>query len=103
MQEALNLQIAAEEDGLELLKQFAKDAADRADLIHRKAKKLSSKDLEDWQTSMELLEMSMLEMDIEAKLISDARSTLDSYIVDVVKDDREEVDELLSQRSWMSF
>ncbi|KAH0457315.1 hypothetical protein IEQ34_012630 [Dendrobium chrysotoxum] len=94
MQEVVKLQIAAEEEGIELLERFAMDAADRADLIHRNTEELSSKDLEDWQTSMELLETSKLEVDIVAKLISDAHSALDSSIEDLVKDDREVVEGL---------
>lgn len=47
---------------------------------------------------MELLETTKLEMDIEATLISDARSALDDYIEDMVKDDRGEVEGLMKKQ-----
>ncbi|KAK8957787.1 hypothetical protein KSP39_PZI000150 [Platanthera zijinensis] len=98
MQNVLESQIAAEEEGVKLLEQFAKDAVDQADLIYRNAEELSSKELEDWQTSMELLEMNRLEIDIKAELISDARSGLDCSIEELVKDDREEIEVLMKKR-----
>lgn len=74
------------------------DTTDRADLFHRNAEEPSSKDLEVWQTSMELLEINKLEIDIEAKLVSDARSSLDGYIEDLVKEDRAEIEGLIKKR-----
>ncbi|KAG0464942.1 hypothetical protein HPP92_019106 [Vanilla planifolia] len=63
------------------LKHKPEDAADHADLVHRNAKELSSKELEEWQSSMELYEM-----------------TLDGSIEDLVKDDRKEIQELMTKR-----
>ncbi|URE35701.1 UvrB/uvrC motif [Musa troglodytarum] len=90
MLEVLELQIAAEEEGVFLLQQFSKDAADSAESVLKNAEKESCKELDEWQSSVELLEVKKLEMDIESLLVSEARSGLENAIEDLVKNDREE-------------
>ncbi|THU64997.1 hypothetical protein C4D60_Mb01t32480 [Musa balbisiana] len=90
MQEVLELQIAVEEECIDLLEQFAKDAADCAESVLKNAEETSCKEIEEWQSSVELLEVKKLEMDIELQLISEAHSGLENAIEDLVKNDREE-------------
>ncbi|CAL9042100.1 unnamed protein product [Musa banksii] len=90
MLEVLELQIAAEEEGVFLLQQFSKDAANSAESVLKNAEKESCKELEEWQSSVELLEVKKLEMDIESLLVSEACSGLENAIEDLVKNDREE-------------
>ncbi|XP_072993101.1 uncharacterized protein [Typha latifolia] len=90
MQEVLELQIAAEEEAVTLLEQFAKDAADFADLVIKNAEEVFSKELEGWQTSMEILEIKKLEMEIESQLVCEAHSGLEEAIEHLVEDDRRE-------------
>ncbi|WOL12027.1 hypothetical protein Cni_G20791 [Canna indica] len=94
MQEMLELQIAAEEEGITLLEQFAKEAADNAEAILKNAKEVSRKEQEEWQSSVELLEIKKLELDVESQLISEAHSRLENVIEDLVKNDREEKEAL---------
>uniref|UniRef100_A0A804KL67 UVR domain-containing protein n=1 Tax=Musa acuminata subsp. malaccensis TaxID=214687 RepID=A0A804KL67_MUSAM len=90
MLEVLELQIAAEEEGVFLLQQFSKDAANSAESVLKNAEKESCEELEEWQSSVELLEVKKLEMDIESLLVSEACSGLENAIEDLVKNDREE-------------
>ncbi|XP_072978510.1 uncharacterized protein [Typha angustifolia] len=90
MQEVLELQIAAEEEAVTLLEQFAKDAADFADLVSKNAEEVFSKELEGWQTSIEILEIKKLEMEIESQLVCEAHLGLEEAIEHLVEDDRRE-------------
>ncbi|CAL9075245.1 unnamed protein product [Musa textilis] len=90
MQEVLELQIEVEEECIDLLEQFTRDAADCAESILKNAEETSCKEIEEWQSSIELLEVKKLEMDIELQLISEAHSGLENAIEDLVKNDREE-------------
>ncbi|XP_010927486.2 uncharacterized protein [Elaeis guineensis] len=90
MQEMLESQIVAEEEGAVLLEQFAKDAADSAALVLKNAEDTSSKKLEEWQSLMESLEIKKLEVEIESCLTSEARLGLEHAIDSLVEDDKKE-------------
>ncbi|OVA16086.1 UVR domain [Macleaya cordata] len=98
MQEVLELQIAAEEEGVQLLEQFAKDAADNADLVLKNAEEFSSKEMADWQSSVENLEIKKMELEIETHLINDARLGLNESIELSIKDDKREKEVLCKKR-----
>jgi hypothetical protein len=55
---------------------------------------MSLKEIEEWQTSMELLEKRKLEMQVETQLILSARSGLEGSIEHLVEDDKKEKDML---------
>lgn len=74
---------------------FPQDAADYAESILKNAEEVSCKEQEEWQSSIELLEVRKLEMDIESQLISEARSGLENSIEDLVKNDREQKEMLM--------
>ncbi|XP_017699547.2 FK506-binding protein 5-like [Phoenix dactylifera] len=90
MQEMLESQIGAEEEGAGLLEQFAKDAVDSAALVLKSAEDTSSKKLEEWKSLMESLEIKKLEMEIQSCLISEARLGLAHGIDSLVEDDKKE-------------
>ncbi|KAL6858979.1 hypothetical protein ACP4OV_017981 [Aristida adscensionis] len=97
LQAVLESRIAAEEEAAALLDQFAKDATDHADSESKQAQEMSLKEIEGWQTSMELLETKKLEMQVETQLILDARSGLEGSIGHLVEDDKREKD-ILSKK-----
>ncbi|ERN11470.1 hypothetical protein AMTR_s00022p00088470 [Amborella trichopoda] len=97
MQEVLESQVAAEEEGVLLLQQFAKDASENADIIMKDAEELSSKEMEEWLSKMECLEMKKMELDLESHLIDEARSGLSNSIDQLTEIDRKEK-ELLQQK-----
>ncbi|KAK1287268.1 hypothetical protein QJS10_CPB19g01329 [Acorus calamus] len=110
MLEVLESQIAAEEEDVSLLHQFAKDAADDADLVLKNAEEVSLKEMDEWESSTEALEIRKVELDIQSHLINEVRSGLKSSIALLVSDDikekealcrkqevlKEELDELLA-------
>ncbi|PAN36183.1 hypothetical protein PAHAL_6G264700 [Panicum hallii] len=94
LQGVLESRIAAEEEAAALLEQFAKDATDHADSESKQAEEISSKEIEGWQTSMELLETKKLEMEVETQLVLEARSGLEGSIEHLVEEDKLEKDTL---------
>ncbi|MCL7039686.1 hypothetical protein MKW94_014087 [Papaver nudicaule] len=98
MQIVLEMQIAAEEEGLQLLEQFAKGASDSADLILKNAQVYSSKEMAHWQSTAENLEIKKMELEIETDLINDARTGLDKSIELSVQDDSREKELLCKKR-----
>ncbi|KAL6644541.1 hypothetical protein ACP70R_016149 [Stipagrostis hirtigluma subsp. patula] len=94
LQGVLESRIAAEEEAAALLEQFAKDATEHADSESNQAHEKSLKEIEGWQTSMELLETQKLEMQVETQLILAARSGLEGSIEHLVEDDKREKDML---------
>ncbi|KAJ4963299.1 hypothetical protein NE237_023238 [Protea cynaroides] len=97
MQEVLELQIAAEEESVSLLEQFAKDTATNADSVSKKVESLSSKEMDEWISSMEALEEEKMELEIESLLLNDARSGFNDSIEELIKDDRRQK-ELLCEK-----
>ncbi|KQJ98970.1 myosin heavy chain, non-muscle [Brachypodium distachyon] len=94
LQDVLESRITVEEEAAALLEQFAKDATDHADLASMQAEEMSSKEIEGWQTSMELLETKKLEMEVETELVLAARSGLEGSVEHLIKDDKREKDML---------
>ncbi|CAL5005314.1 unnamed protein product [Urochloa decumbens] len=94
LQGVLESRIAAEEEAAVLLEQFAKDATDHADSETKQAEEISLKEIEGWQTSMELLETKKLEMEVETQLVLEARSGLEGSIEHLVEEDKLEKDTL---------
>ncbi|CAO2192068.1 unnamed protein product [Urochloa humidicola] len=94
LQGVLESRIAAEEEAAVLLEQFAKDATDHADSESKQAKEISLKEIEGWQTSMEVLETKKLEMEVETQLVLEARSGLEGSIEHLVEEDKLEKDTL---------
>ncbi|KAG1359000.1 putative restin [Cocos nucifera] len=74
----------------DLLPLPAADAVDSAVLVFKNAEDTSSKKLEEWQSSMESLEIKKLETEIESCLISEARLQLEHAIDSLVEDDEKE-------------
>ncbi|KAL5713681.1 hypothetical protein ACHQM5_015735 [Ranunculus cassubicifolius] len=101
MQEVLELQIAAEEEGVALLEQFAKDAAGDADVVMKNAEEISSKETAEWVSSIELLEVKKMELEIESHLINDARSGLNDSIEHLIEDDRREQEILYKKQGLL--
>ncbi|KAG6469848.1 hypothetical protein ZIOFF_070781 [Zingiber officinale] len=117
MQEVLEEQIVAEEEGITQLEQFAKHAynswldtwmsnwilhesflfvsadavaADNADCILKNAEEVFNREQEEWQSSAELLDIKKLEMNVESQLISEVQTGLENAIEDLVKHERAE-------------
>ncbi|XP_042449353.1 myosin-2 heavy chain-like [Zingiber officinale] len=90
MQEVLEEQIVAEEEGITQLEQFAKVAADNADCILKNAEEVFNREQEEWQSSAELLDIKKLEMNVESQLISEVQTGLENAIEDLVKHERAE-------------
>lgn len=92
MQEVLDLQIQAEEECASLLESFTMDSANDADLVVGNAEAVSTKEMEEWQSSSEELETKKMELEIEFHLVNDARSGLNNSIESLVEDDQRERD-----------
>lgn len=102
MEKVLEMQIAAEEEEAVMLEQFAKDAANQADLILKDAEEIATKEMEEWQSSMELLEIKRLETDIESQLIFEARAGLNDSIEHMVEDERKEQENLTRKKDILA-
>lgn len=100
MQEALELQIVAEEECAALLKSFAVDADHDADAVISNAESKTSEEMEKWLSLSEALEVKKMEVEIESHVLSGACLVLDDSIEHAVKDDREE-SELLHKKKNM--
>ncbi|KAL5667671.1 hypothetical protein ACJX0J_019892, partial [Zea mays] len=70
------------------------DATEHANSASEHAQELSSKEIEEWQTSLELLETKKLEMEVETRLVLEARSGLEGSIEHLVEEDKLEKDML---------
>ncbi|CAI9762961.1 unnamed protein product [Fraxinus pennsylvanica] len=92
MQEVLDLQIQAEEECASLLESFTMDSTKDADLVVGNAEAVSTKEMEEWQSSSEELEAKKMELEIEFHLVNDARSGLNNSIESLVEDDQRERD-----------
>uniref|UniRef100_A0ACD6AI34 Uncharacterized protein n=1 Tax=Avena sativa TaxID=4498 RepID=A0ACD6AI34_AVESA len=97
LQEVLESRITMEEEAAALLEQFAKDATDHADSVSKQAEEISSKEIEEWQASMELLQIKKLEMEVETELVLAARSGLEGSVEHLIEDDKREK-EMLSKK-----
>ncbi|XP_043713140.1 uncharacterized protein LOC122661707 isoform X1 [Telopea speciosissima] len=102
MQEVLGLQIAAEEESVSLLEQFSKDTATSADLVLKTAESLSSKEMDEWISSMEALEEKKWELETESLLMNDARLGFNDSIDHLIKDDRRQKELLCEKRQKLT-
>ncbi|KAJ8747884.1 hypothetical protein K2173_014531 [Erythroxylum novogranatense] len=102
MEQALNSQIAAEQECAALLFQFSKDAQENADLIRAKAQAISSDQMDQWFSSSEALEAKRIEFDIVSHLISDTRLLVHQSIQDSVEGDRNEKQFLLEEKELLA-
>ncbi|KAL9999718.1 putative UVR domain-containing protein [Helianthus debilis subsp. tardiflorus] len=89
MQEALEMQIVAEEECAALLQSFAVDADHNADSIITNAKTKTSEEMEKWVSLSEALEVKKMEAEIESDVLSGARKGLDDSIEHIVKEDKQ--------------
>ncbi|XP_051203192.1 uncharacterized protein [Lolium perenne] len=94
LQDVLESRIAMEEEAAALLEQFVKDATAHADSVSKQAEEMSSKEIEEWQTSMEILQIKKLEMEVETELVLSARSGLEGSVEHLIEDDKREKDML---------
>ncbi|KAK9059857.1 hypothetical protein SSX86_020561 [Deinandra increscens subsp. villosa] len=97
MQEALELQIVAEEECAALLNSFAVDADHNADSVISNAKTKTSEEIEKWISLFEALEVKKMEAEIESDVLSGARQGLDDSVDHIVKEDKQEC-ELLHKK-----
>ncbi|XP_042493283.1 plectin isoform X2 [Macadamia integrifolia] len=98
MQEVWGLQIAAEEESVSLLEQFTKETATSADLVLKNVESVSSKEMDEWISSMEALEEKKLELEIYSLLMNDARLGFNDSIDHLIKDDRRQKEFLSEKR-----
>ncbi|KAF7817710.1 rho-associated protein kinase 1 [Senna tora] len=97
MQQALDSQMAAEEECAILLEQFAKKAANDADFTLKKAASMYSIEMDKWLSSSESLEVKKMELEIESQFLSGARLELNNNIEHLIQDDKREK-EILCKR-----
>ncbi|XP_078444010.1 neurofilament light protein [Wolffia australiana] len=97
LQEILDLQISTEEEFIALLEKFSEDAGERADQITKKASEIHSKEMEEWEISMETLESRRLETEVESNVVEEARSGLAGYIDGMTEADQKEKEALTEQ------
>ncbi|KAJ3677688.1 hypothetical protein LUZ60_003412 [Juncus effusus] len=102
MESVLRFHLAAHQQAVSLLLQFSKDASDYADLVRKNAEEKASKEVEEWESSMELLETKKMEMDVECELIGEAESGLQSRIDKLVEHDRREKEMLSTKREILA-
>ncbi|XP_076909165.1 uncharacterized protein LOC143566312 [Bidens hawaiensis] len=102
MQEALELQIVAEEECAELLKSFAVDADQNADSVISNAKTKTSVETEKWDSLSEALEAKKMEAEIESDVISGARKGLDDSIDQIVKEDKQKSELLYKKQKVLA-
>ncbi|KAI9118177.1 hypothetical protein K1719_010509 [Acacia pycnantha] len=98
MQQALESQIAAEEECAVLLEQFATNAANDADLSLTKASSMHSIEMDKWLSSSESLEVRKMELEIESQFITEARVELNNTIEYSILDDKREKDNLCKRK-----
>ncbi|CAK7345933.1 unnamed protein product [Dovyalis caffra] len=102
MSHALDSQIAAEQECASLLLHFAKDAENNADLIVKNAQLFSSKEIDDWFSSSQVLEAKKIELDIESHFIKEARLQVNDSIQHSVEDDRNEREILCKKKDVLN-
>ncbi|KAK4275025.1 hypothetical protein QN277_018168 [Acacia crassicarpa] len=98
MQQALESQIAAEEECAVLLEQFATNAANNADLSLTKASSMHSIEMDKWLSSSESLEVRKMELEIESQFITEARVELNNTIEHSILDDKREKENLCKRK-----
>ncbi|KAK9269895.1 hypothetical protein L1049_025468 [Liquidambar formosana] len=102
MQEVLEFQVAAEEECASLLEHFAMEAVNDADLVLKKAEVLYSKEMDEWFSSTEALEVKKMELEIESHLINEARLVLNDSIENSIEDDKREKEFLCKKKDVLT-
>ncbi|XP_027360758.1 cingulin [Abrus precatorius] len=97
LQHALDSQIAAEEQCAILLDHYATNALNNADSAMEKATSVYSKEMDQWLSSSEALEVKKMELEIESHFMSEARLELSNTIEHSIQDDKREK-EILCKR-----
>ncbi|KMZ76045.1 hypothetical protein ZOSMA_107G00420 [Zostera marina] len=94
MQEILEMQIKVEEEAMLLLEQFSKDTCDSANLVLKNVEVTSRKAIEEWQMSLETIELKKMETIIELHLMDETRSGIETSIGKLIQDDANERERL---------
>ncbi|KAJ6336517.1 hypothetical protein OIU78_013000 [Salix suchowensis] len=102
MYHALDSLISAEQECASLLRHFAKDAENNADLVLKNAHILSSKEIDDWFSSSQVLEAKKIELDIESHFINEARLWVSDSIQHSVEDDSNEKEILCKKKDVLT-
>lgn len=102
MQGVLDLQIAAEEECASLLLRFSMDAAKDADLVLRNAELMSSKETNEWDSSVEVAKVKRLELDVESFIVNEARLALNDSVDHLVEDDKREIEHLHRKKELLT-
>ncbi|CAI8587205.1 unnamed protein product [Vicia faba] len=99
LQQALESHIAAQEECAILLHHYATNAVNNADFSIKKATLVHSKEMEQWLSSSEALEVKRMELEIESHFISEAHTELNNNIEHSVEDDKKEKEILCKRKS----
>ncbi|WMV27892.1 hypothetical protein MTR67_021277 [Solanum verrucosum] len=78
------------------------EAASNADSILMDAETISSKDGAEWLSSVEAIEVSKFELEIQSQLVHGAKSVLNESIDHSVEDDRREIDVLCKRKEVLA-
>ncbi|KAI5423607.1 uncharacterized protein LOC127076887 [Lathyrus oleraceus] len=101
LQHALESHIAAEEECAILLHHYATNAVNNADSAIKKATLVHSKEMEQWLSSSEALEVKRMELEIESHFISEAHTELNNNIEHSIEDDKKEKEILYKRKSML--
>ncbi|CAO2820491.1 unnamed protein product, partial [Amaranthus hypochondriacus] len=102
MEEALEHQIAIEEECVSLLRSFSENAAREADVILENVEVSSSKKMDEWYMSIDAVQTKKLEIEIESQLVKEARSTLTDSVELLVENDVKEKDVLCKEKQILT-
>ncbi|CAJ1924173.1 unnamed protein product [Sphenostylis stenocarpa] len=97
LQHALESQLVAEEQCAILLDHYATNALNNADSALKKATSVYSKEMDQWLSSSEALEVKKMELEIESQFMNEARLELNNTIESSIQDDKREK-EILCKR-----
>ncbi|KAK7405818.1 hypothetical protein VNO78_07428 [Psophocarpus tetragonolobus] len=97
LQHALESQLAAKEHCAILLDHYATNALFNADSAMKKATSVYSKEMDQWFSSSEALEVKKMELEIESQFMNEARLELNNTIEHSIQDDKREK-EILCKR-----
>ncbi|XP_061354430.1 uncharacterized protein LOC133299044 [Gastrolobium bilobum] len=101
LQHALDSLIAAEEESAVLLEHYAMNASNNADFALKKATSVHSKEMNQWLSSSEALEVKKMELEIESHFISEAHLDLNNTIEHSIQDDKREKDILCERKDML--
>ncbi|KAJ1388381.1 hypothetical protein SESBI_39208 [Sesbania bispinosa] len=97
LQHALDSYIAAEEECAILLDHYATNALNNSDSSLKKATAVYSKEMDQWLSTSEALEVKKMELEIESHFISEAHLQLNNTIENSIQDNKREK-EILCKR-----